>query len=137
VYGEGLIKGLAVTIKHYFAPKVTQLYPEVKPALPPTVKSSFGLNVDKCIACGLCAAACPNRVITVSTGKDENNKKKLTGHEMNMQYCLFCGLCVEACPTSAMIIEQDFELAAYSREATKRVLYRENQAPEAVPGAKE
>lgn len=136
MYGEGLIKGLVVTIKHYFQPKVTQLYPEVMPTLPASVKSSFGMCPEKCIACGICAAACPNKVITVSTGKDENNKKKLTGYEMNMQYCMFCGLCVESCPTNAMTIEQDFELSAYHRSDTKRILFQEKAAPEIVPEAR-
>lgn len=119
MYGSGLLKGLAITIKHFFQPAITELYPEVKPALPPTVKATFELDDPKCIACGICANACPNKVITVTSEKDENNKRKLTGYEMNMQYCLFCGLCVESCPTDAILVSQDFETAEFSREATK------------------
>lgn len=119
-----MLKGLGVTIKYFFKPKVTELYPEVKPKLPPAVKSCFRLEEEKCIACGLCAKACPNNVITVTTEKDENNKKRLTGYEMNLQYCLYCGLCEESCPTDAIIIDQDFELAAYTREGTKKKMYQ-------------
>ncbi|MGI6066588.1 MAG: NuoI/complex I 23 kDa subunit family protein [Bacillota bacterium] len=138
--GQGLIKGLGVTIKHFFAPKITELYPEVKPNLPPAVKASFEINREKCIACGLCAKACPNQVITMKTVKDENNKRQLAGYEMNMQYCLFCGLCAESCPTGAIIVKQDFELAAYTREDTKKQLYfagSESSADKESSGAKE
>lgn len=119
-----MLKGLAVTIKHFVQPAITQQYPEVKPKLPPSVKASFQLNREKCIACGICANACPNKVITVKSEKDENNKRRLTGYEMNMQYCLFCGLCAESCPANAIIIGQDFELAAYSRDDIKQRLVK-------------
>ncbi|MDD2498102.1 MAG: NADH-quinone oxidoreductase subunit I [Desulfitobacteriaceae bacterium] len=137
--GQGLIKGLSVTIKHFFSPKITELYPEVKPKLPESVKADFDLDREKCIACGICANACPNKVITIETEKDENNKRRLKRYEMNMQYCLFCGLCAESCPTKAIITKQNFELAAYSRENTKRLLYQADKAPasETEPGAKE
>lgn len=126
--GEGLLKGLGVTIKHFFAPKITELYPEVKPKLPASVKSRFRLDREKCISCGLCANACPNNVITLTTERDENKKKKLTGYEMNLQYCLYCGLCEESCPTNALVADQDFELAAYTRENTKKDLLAEDLA---------
>jgi len=119
-----LLKGLGVTLKYFFKPKVTELYPEVKPKLPPSVKSCFRLDPEKCIACGICAKACPNNVITVGTEKDENNKKRLTDYEMNLQYCLYCGLCEESCPTKAILIDQDFELSAYTRENTKKKMYQ-------------
>lgn len=126
-----MLKGLGVTLKYFFRPKVTELYPEVKPKLPPSVKSCFRLDPEKCIACGICANACPNRVITLKTEKDENNKKRLTDYEMNLQYCLYCGLCEESCPKKAIEIDQDFELAAYNRQNTKRKMYqasRENNS---------
>ncbi|MGI6678942.1 MAG: NuoI/complex I 23 kDa subunit family protein [Dehalobacterium sp.] len=122
--GEGLLKGLGVTFQHYVAPKVTQEYPEVKPDLPPAVKSCFRIEPDKCISCGMCVRACPNDVITLKSEKNENNKKVLTEYIMNLQYCLFCGLCEESCPTDALFADQNFELAAYTRDDTKNVMYR-------------
>lgn len=140
MFGEGLVKGMGVTIRHFFSRKITELYPEVKPDLPPSVKASFDLDWEKCIACGICANACPNKVITVKSAKDENKKRYLTGYEMNMQYCMFCGLCAESCPAKAIILRQDFELAAYSREDTKRILFEapeNNDAGTESQGAKE
>lgn len=127
MYGKGLLKGLAITIKHFFQPAITEQYPDVMPKLPSAVKSTFELEKAKCISCGICANACPNKVITVKSVKDENNKRQLAGYEMNLQYCLFCGLCVESCPTNAIIISQNFELASFDRADTKLSLVGENK----------
>lgn len=116
MFGQGLIKGLSITLSHLFDKKVTEEYPEQRPFLPDNFKGSFRLKVPKCIACGLCVNACPNHVIKVESEKDENNKKKLTGYKMMAERCLYCGFCVEACPTKALLWTKDFELAVYFRE---------------------
>jgi NADH-quinone oxidoreductase subunit I len=116
VFGKGLIKGLKITMGHFFDKKVTEQYPEERPNLPPAFKGSFKLNVAKCIACGLCANGCPNNVIKIESVKDENNKKKLTGYKMMTERCLYCGFCVEACPPKALQWTKDFELAVHLRD---------------------
>ena len=115
MYGQGLIKGLGITLKHFFEKKITQQYPEERPVLPDRFKGSLTLRVPKCIACGLCSNACPNHVIKVESEKDENNKKKLTGYKVMLERCLFCGFCVEACPTKALLWTKDFELTKFYR----------------------
>lgn len=115
MFGQGLIKGLSITLKHMFGPKITEEYPEQRPNLPPAFKGSFELKVPKCISCGLCANACPNHVIKIESVKDENNKKKLTGYSMMTERCLYCGFCVETCPTKALVWNHEFELAKYFR----------------------
>lgn len=119
--GKGLITGLGVTLKHfikYFTSHdaVTEQYPDVMPNLPPGSHGTFKLDIGKCIACGLCQNACPNHVIKVTSEKDENNKKKLSGYKMMTERCLFCGLCVEACPAKALAWSPEFEHACYERE---------------------
>jgi len=116
VFGKGLIKGLGITFRHLFDKKITEFYPEQKPALPPRTRSSMSLDVPKCISCGLCVNACPNKVITLTSAKDENNKKVLTGYVMDTGRCLFCGLCTEACPTNALTNTTEFENAVYWKE---------------------
>jgi len=123
VFGQGLIKGLSITLKHLFDKKLTEEYPEVKPNLPDSFKGSFMLKVPKCIACGLCANACPNNVIKIESEKDENNKKKLTGYKMMAERCLYCGFCVEACPTKALLWTKEFENAVYIREMVNLDLF--------------
>ncbi|MBZ4687119.1 MAG: NADH-quinone oxidoreductase subunit [Clostridia bacterium] len=118
MYGKGLLEGLKITVGHLFGKTITQKYPEVKPNLPPCTRCFFELIEEKCIACGICANACPNNVIEVQSVRGEDKKRKLTGYKMELGYCLFCGLCVESCPTDALNFTQDFELSCYHRDNT-------------------
>jgi len=126
--GTGLLKGLAITFKELWKKPVTLQYPEHKETLPPRFHGSFALSPEKCIACGLCQQACPNKVIKVGAVKDENNKRKLASYEMEMKYCLFCGLCVEACPTNALTFTQEYELAKYHIEDVKLTLFKKEES---------
>jgi NADH-quinone oxidoreductase subunit I len=75
-----------------------------------------------CIACNLCAIACPEDCIDVIpmdveiivAGKPRK-KKVLDEFIFDTSRCMFCALCQEACPTSCLELTQDFELATYSR----------------------
>lgn len=49
------------------------------------------IDVDACIGCGACEAACPQHALTVIDGKST-----LTGN------CTEIGACVGVCPTSAL-----------------------------------
>ena len=116
MFGKGLFTGLGITFKRMVGPNITEFYPEEKPNLPTTVRSSMGLNPDKCISCNMCAMACPNAVIKLTSEKDDNNKKVLTSYQMDVGRCLFCGLCTEACPTKALTVTQEYENAVYEPE---------------------
>lgn len=138
VFGKGLMIGLSITWKKLFEKKITERYPEVKPQLPARSHGSFQFQTENCIACSLCANACPNGVIKVDSGKDENGKKTLQEFKMNLAYCLFCGLCVEACPASALHFDTNFELACYKRKGTvyiwrKHPSIKEEELPDNVP----
>jgi NADH-quinone oxidoreductase subunit I len=70
-----------------------------------------------CIACDLCALACPEHLIVVSSARNEQTRRKeLTNFTYDLSRCMFCGLCEDACPVDALELTQDFELAAYTRE---------------------
>ena len=141
MYGIGIIKGLFVTAKRLFIPKITQKYPEVKPDLPPRSKGSFAFNKDSCISCELCSMACPNGVIKVEWHKGADGKKRLDRYRMNLGACLFCGLCVEACPTApikSIQFKTLFELACWRKEDIYRIWEKQHPAeaaPEATPVA--
>ena len=139
MFGKGLVKGLGITLKEMFKPKVTQQYPFEKPELPERFHGRFVLDREACIACGLCESACPNRVIAVSRTKVDK-KNVLTGYRMNIQYCLFCGLCVEACPKGALRFSRDFEMAVFQRANVPLVLVPQGEGGPSVdlePAGKE
>jgi NADH-quinone oxidoreductase subunit I len=126
MYGEGLLKGLKVSLKHFFGKHVTEYYPEERPRLPERFHGCLGFIPDKCISCGLCLTACPNRAITLKTekGGEDGKKKILSEYGIDFRYCLFCGLCIEACPKGALMFTHEFEMATYHPEDANRVMYR-------------
>lgn len=118
MYGFGIVKGLRITMKRFFKKKVTVQYPEVKPQLPQRTHGSFAFDFEKCIACNMCADACPNGVIRVDFTKDEKGKRSLEQYNMNLGYCLFCGLCVKACPKDAVYFKPEFDMVCYKKPQT-------------------
>ena len=64
VPGVGLLKGMAVTLRRFFEPKVTIRYPEVPADISPKFRGRLQLLYDewgtlKCETCFQCAQACP------------------------------------------------------------------------------
>lgn len=62
--GIGLVRGMALTLRRFFQPKVTVKYPEVKPDIPHKFRGRLQLLYDeygtlKCETCFQCAQACP------------------------------------------------------------------------------
>jgi NADH-quinone oxidoreductase subunit I len=107
------------------APKeiYTEQYPLQRPVMSERYRGLLRLNVNPetgetlCIACNLCALACPEKLIKVESERDPETKKKvLTGWTWNASRCMFCGLCEDACPTDCVELSQDFEFATYSRD---------------------
>jgi hypothetical protein len=64
VPGLGLVKGMALTLRRFFEPKVTIMYPEVRLDVPHKFRGRLQLLYDeygtlKCETCFQCAQACP------------------------------------------------------------------------------
>lgn len=118
-----LLKGLSVTFR-YQSPKeiYTEQYPLQRPHVAERYRGAPRLNVNPetneslCIACDLCAVACPENLIVVGSVRNEvTRRKELTTFTYDLSRCMFCGLCEDACPVDALELTQDFEIAAYSR----------------------
>ncbi|MDD3890368.1 MAG: NADH-quinone oxidoreductase subunit I [Syntrophomonadaceae bacterium] len=125
MYGKGLLKGLGITLKHFFQREITEQYPEEMPHLYERYRGSLNFDFSKCIACGICASTCPNNVISLETVKDEATKKrKLITYTIDLQYCMFCNMCVENCPKNCLSFDHNFELSQFKREDIKRVYTR-------------
>jgi NADH-quinone oxidoreductase subunit I len=119
-----LLKGMWVTFR-YQAPKnvYTEQYPLERPMVAERYRGAPRLNMNPetgeslCIACNLCALACPENLIVVGWHRDDATRRKVfTTFTYDLSRCMFCGLCEDACPTDCLELTQDFELAAYSRE---------------------
>jgi len=52
-------------------------------------------DVDVCVACGVCEAACPQTAITITVGADAHSS-------VDPNICRGCGICAAECPTGAM-----------------------------------
>ena len=140
-----LAKGMGITFREMLQPTITEDYPDGPAIFQERFRGKHELQRDengmeKCVACFLCAAACPVSCIYIE-GKENTEKVRISGGERyaevyNIDYsrCIFCGYCVEACPTDAITHGHGFEMAAYS---TSTLVQRKEDMLVPVPaGAK-
>jgi NADH-quinone oxidoreductase subunit I len=116
-----ILRSIWFTFLHAFHKRETVLYPEVKPYLPPRYRGRIALTRDpdgneRCVACNLCAAACPVDCISLEATEDEKGRRYPKYFRINFSRCIYCGFCEEACPTYAIQLLPDFELAEYDRQ---------------------
>jgi NADH-quinone oxidoreductase subunit I len=111
-----LVKGLAITQRYLFMPKVTELYPDVRPVLPYRTKGRLHVEIETCISCRMCERACPEGCIKVFPPPKEVFKtdKRPAEFFLNQEHCLHCGLCVDPCPTGSIHHSQEYELVTYN-----------------------
>jgi formate hydrogenlyase subunit 6/NADH:ubiquinone oxidoreductase subunit I len=121
--GVGLLKGLAVTLKHMLRPAVTQQYPEVKPDLPARSRGVIALKEANCTVCYKCSRECPDWCIYIDAHKETNppasggkarSVKVLDRFAIDFALCMYCGICVEVCPFDALFWSPEFEYSTYS-----------------------
>jgi NADH-quinone oxidoreductase subunit I len=115
------IRSLWLVFKHLFHKKVTIQYPEEKAYLAPRYRGRIVLTRDpdggeRCVACNLCAVACPVACIALDPAEDEHGRRFPSFFRINFSRCIYCGYCEEACPTYAIQLVPDFEMAEYNRQ---------------------
>ena len=135
-----IAKGMSITLREGFQPTEVENYPDGKgPMRGAQFKQRFRgkhelqrdeNGLEKCVACFLCAAACPSNCIYIEAA-DNTDEVRISSAERyakvyNIDYnrCIFCGYCVEACPTDAITHGHGFELA--SLNATSMVMRKED-----------
>jgi NADH-quinone oxidoreductase subunit I len=128
LYIPAMLDGLKTTIGHIFKPDVkTEQYPEQEPKLPGNYRGVHRLNRDeqgrvKCVACYMCATACPAHCIDIVAApapegwqKDGREKYPET-FVIDELRCIYCGMCEEACPVDAIELTTLYDLTGLSRE---------------------
>ncbi|MFO1376153.1 MAG: NADH-quinone oxidoreductase subunit NuoI [Steroidobacteraceae bacterium] len=109
-----LLKGMALTGKYLFHPKITVQYPEDKAPVSPRFRGLHALRrypngQERCIACKLCEAVCPALAITIESGVGADGTRRTTRYDIDLFKCIYCGFCEEACPVDAVVETRIYE----------------------------
>jgi len=115
------LRSIWIVFKHMFHKRETVQYPDEKPYLAPRYRGRIILSRDpdggeRCVACYLCAVACPVDCISLQATEDEHGRRYPEFFRINFSRCIYCGLCEEACPTYAIQLTPDFEMGEYNRK---------------------
>lgn len=132
-------KGLALTLKHFFAVNkrrksiniksdnyfdqkegvVTVQYPHEKMPVPEIGRYQLDVVIDDCIVCDLCAKICPVDCIEIESIKgtgpigitSDGTTKRLYAakFDIDMAKCLYCGLCTVVCPTECITMTDTYD----------------------------
>ena len=120
-----IVGGLTTTVKHLVRPKVTVSYPDEEPEIGNKLiyRGVHRLNRDdqgrvKCVACFLCATACPAHCIDIVGIESpwEDREKYPESFTIDELRCIYCGMCEEACPVDAIELTSLYNLTGRSRE---------------------
>jgi NADH-quinone oxidoreductase subunit I len=114
-------RSLWMVFSHAWRKRDTILYPEQMPYVPPRYRGRIILTRDpdgeeRCVACNLCAVACPVGCISLQKAEREDGRWFPEFFRINFSRCIFCGMCEEACPTTAIQLTPDFEMAEFKRQ---------------------
>jgi NADH-quinone oxidoreductase subunit I len=130
LYVLPIVQGLAVTARHmagvaFQGQAITMQYPEEQHVPSPNYRGVHRLNKDeqgrvKCVACMLCATACPAHCIDIvgATAPPTwpDREKYPESFVIDMLRCIYCGMCEEACPVEAIELTGLYDLTGLSRE---------------------
>jgi NADH-quinone oxidoreductase subunit I len=125
-----IAQGLGVTARHmagvaFENQAITVQYPEEQHVPSPNYRGVHRLNKDeqgrvKCVACMLCATACPAHCIdivgTTAPPSWPDREKYPESFVIDELRCIYCGMCEEACPVEAIELTGLYDLTGLSRE---------------------
>ena len=109
-----LLKGMALTGRHFWSRKITVQFPEEKTPLSPRFRGLHALRryengEERCIACKLCEAVCPALAITIESEQRDDGSRRTTRYDIDLTKCIFCGFCEESCPVDSIVETHIFE----------------------------
>jgi NADH-quinone oxidoreductase subunit I len=116
------VRTILGVLRHTFRRRVTVQYPDETMYLAPRYRGRIVLTRDpdgeeRCVACNLCAAACPVDCIALQAAETEDGRRYPEFFRINFSRCIFCGFCEEACPTCAIQLTPDVEMSEYKRKS--------------------
>lgn len=129
-----LMNGMWITFVHLaLHRKVTTKYPDVPAHYNRNFRGEHRLKKDekgfpKCVACFMCATACPSNCITIVAvpyeewsyrdkfPKDPDREKIPQVFTIDMMKCIYCGMCEEACPCDAIELTNEHYKPSTTRE---------------------
>ncbi len=118
-----ILKGMALTFKMMCSRAVTIQYPKQRRRIYAGFRGRHAFvrdpktDKEKCIACMRCANICPSQCIYISKKKrPEDGKMYLAQYDIEALRCIYCAYCVEACPVCALVLTEEYEYSAYSRD---------------------
>lgn len=141
LYLPAIFQGLAKSFQFMLRPKATtwkrfgsssyEYYPDVPTVLRKGYRGEHRLKKEawvdangvsqereKCVACYMCATACPAECITIVAEEapwpDRDKRPKV--FEIDLLKCIYCGMCEEACPCDAIELTPQFTQIAMSRK---------------------
>lgn len=107
--GRTLLGGWGGTLRSLLARRHPAAVTLVERGTPRLVPGPDG--APRCVACALCAGACPADCIRVEAGprtdEDDARHRDLvaTRFDLDLGRCLLCGLCEAACPADAIRLD--------------------------------
>ncbi len=115
-----LIRTVWQVLRHTLRRRATIQYPEERARMRPRWRGRIILSRDpdggeRCVACYLCAVACPVECIALQATQDKTGRRYPEFFRINFSRCIFCGFCEDACPTYAIQLTSDFEMCEYER----------------------
>jgi NADH-quinone oxidoreductase subunit I len=123
-----VLDGMTTTFKNFFSSvtgrdRPTVLYPEQRRDYSGRFRGAHILTKredgrPRCVACYLCATACPAECITIEAAETDDRaiEKYPVRFDIDSLRCVFCGYCVDACPEEAIIMSREYEMAMFSRK---------------------
>jgi len=103
-------------IKNFFKKPNTVIYPFKKLPIPKGFRGTPVFNSGTCIGCKLCMMNCPAEAIEIIRVSETEKKFKMILHN---DRCIHCGQCADDCNKDSIKLNEEYELAAFSRRDLK------------------
>lgn len=122
-----ILKGMWLTLENmlrvlFRGGASTVQYPEQKRSVSTRYRGVHILTerldgTPKCVACYMCATACPAECIYIEAGErpEKTIEKYPTRFEIDLLRCVYCGFCVDACPEEAILMSRENDLVGTTR----------------------